>query len=87
MRLSDVYSHSMVIASDYRIADPVKVGRLLEKRKDGLAANAGRPDLAMATTAAALALVIALLSLPWREALSAALAAAGWRVVATRSNT
>jgi hypothetical protein len=37
MRLADVYSHSMVIASDYRIADPVKVGRLLEKRKDGLA--------------------------------------------------
>ncbi len=37
MSISDVYRHSMVIASDYRIADPVKVGRLLEKRKDGLA--------------------------------------------------
>jgi adenosylcobinamide-GDP ribazoletransferase len=49
-------------------------------RKDGLAANAGRPDLATATTAAALALVIALLSLPWREALGAALAAAACAV-------
>lgn len=37
MSMSDVYHHSMVIASDYRIDDPVKVGRLLEKRKDGLA--------------------------------------------------
>jgi adenosylcobinamide-GDP ribazoletransferase len=49
-------------------------------RKDGLAANAGRPDLATATTAAALALVIALLSLPPREALGAALAAAACAV-------
>ena len=38
MSISDVYRHSMVIASDYRIPDPVKVGRLLEKRKDRLAA-------------------------------------------------
>lgn len=38
MSISDMYRHSVVIASDYRIADPVKVGRLLEKRKDGLAA-------------------------------------------------
>ncbi len=43
-------------------------------RKDGLAANAGRPDFATAATAGALALLIALLSLPWREALGAALA-------------
>jgi adenosylcobinamide-GDP ribazoletransferase len=45
-------------------------------RKDGLAANAGRPDFATATIAAALALVIALLSLPWIEAFCAALLAA-----------
>jgi adenosylcobinamide-GDP ribazoletransferase len=45
-------------------------------RKDGLAANAGRPDFATAAIAAALALVIALLSLPWIEALGAALLAA-----------
>ena len=45
-------------------------------RKDGLAANAGRPDLATAATAGALALIIAWLALPWREAFGAALAAA-----------
>src|SRR3982074_117792 len=45
-------------------------------RKDGLAANAGRPDLATAGIAGASALVIALLSLPWGEALCAALVAA-----------
>jgi adenosylcobinamide-GDP ribazoletransferase len=44
-------------------------------RKDGLAANAGRPDSATAVTAGAFALVIALLSLPWWEALCAALVA------------
>src|ERR1700724_1447148 len=45
-------------------------------RKDGLAANAGRPDSATAGIAGAFALVIALLSLPWGEALCAALVAA-----------
>lgn len=45
-------------------------------RKDGLAANAGRPDTATAVTAGAIALIIAMLALPWREALGAALAAA-----------
>ncbi len=45
-------------------------------RQDGLAANAGRPDLATVATALALALIIALLALPWAEAISAALAAA-----------
>ena len=44
-------------------------------RKDGLAANAGKPEFATAATAAALALVIAWLALPWRLAFSAALAA------------
>ncbi len=44
-------------------------------RKDGLAASAGRPGLATAGTALALALIIALLSLPWADAISAALAA------------
>jgi adenosylcobinamide-GDP ribazoletransferase len=44
-------------------------------RKDGLAANAGRPDPATAAIAAALALIIALLSLPWSHALCAALVA------------
>ena len=39
MNLSDVYQHhSLVIASDYRIPDPAKVGPLLERRKDALAA-------------------------------------------------
>src|SRR5216684_3288743 len=41
-------------------------------REDGLAANAGRPDLATAAIAAAFALVITLLSLPWFDALCAA---------------
>jgi adenosylcobinamide-GDP ribazoletransferase len=45
-------------------------------RKDGLAANAGRPDLATAGIAAALAFIIALLSLPGTTALHAALVAA-----------
>jgi adenosylcobinamide-GDP ribazoletransferase len=44
-------------------------------RKDGLAANAGRPDPATAATAGALALVIAVLSLPWFDALCASLMA------------
>jgi adenosylcobinamide-GDP ribazoletransferase len=44
-------------------------------RKDGLAANAGRPDAATAAIAAALALAIALLLLPWMSALCAALVA------------
>ncbi|MET0901137.1 MAG: fatty-acid--CoA ligase [Mycobacterium sp.] len=38
MNLSDVYQHhSLVIASDYRIPDPSKVGPLLQRRKDALA--------------------------------------------------
>ncbi|MGZ5871522.1 MAG: adenosylcobinamide-GDP ribazoletransferase [Bradyrhizobium sp.] len=45
-------------------------------RKDGLAANAGRPDSTTVMTAGALAFVIALLALPWRVALGAALLAA-----------
>ena len=45
-------------------------------RKDGLAANAGRPDLATAAMAGVFALVIALLALPWFDALGAALVAA-----------
>jgi adenosylcobinamide-GDP ribazoletransferase len=45
-------------------------------RKDGLAANAGRPDPATAAMAGVFALVIALLVLPWFDALGAALVAA-----------
>jgi adenosylcobinamide-GDP ribazoletransferase len=45
-------------------------------RKDGLAANAGRPDPATAAIAGAFAVVIALLALPWFDALCAALLAA-----------
>jgi adenosylcobinamide-GDP ribazoletransferase len=45
-------------------------------RKDGLAANAGRPGSAAAMTVGAFALLIALLALPWRDALGAALVAA-----------
>jgi adenosylcobinamide-GDP ribazoletransferase len=44
-------------------------------RKDGLASQAGRPDLATAATASATALIIAVLSLPLIEALSAMLVA------------
>ena len=54
---------------------PVMAMSLPYARKDGLAANAGRPDLATAATAGALALIIALLALPWIEALCAALVA------------
>jgi adenosylcobinamide-GDP ribazoletransferase len=46
-------------------------------RKDGLAASAGPPDFATAATAGGLALVIALVVLPWRDAFGAALMAAG----------
>jgi adenosylcobinamide-GDP ribazoletransferase len=44
-------------------------------RQDGLAATAGRPELATAVTAGAFAVVIALLSLPAASALQAALTA------------
>jgi adenosylcobinamide-GDP ribazoletransferase len=44
-------------------------------RKDGLARNAGQPDAATAAIASGVALVIALLSLSWTNALCAALAA------------
>lgn len=37
MKLSDVYHHSVVIASDFRIPDPSRVGPLLHRRKDALA--------------------------------------------------
>lgn len=45
-------------------------------RKDGLARNAGQPDATTAVIAGGLALLIALLSLPWSSALFAALLAA-----------
>jgi adenosylcobinamide-GDP ribazoletransferase len=45
-------------------------------RNDGLAANAGRPVFATVAIAGAMALIIALLSLPWSSALWAALVAA-----------
>jgi adenosylcobinamide-GDP ribazoletransferase len=44
-------------------------------RKDGLAANAGQPDAAVAVTAIALALVIALLALSWTNTFWAAMVA------------
>ncbi|QPF85743.1 adenosylcobinamide-GDP ribazoletransferase [Bradyrhizobium genosp. L] len=44
-------------------------------RKDGLAASAGRPDSTIAAVAAGIALVIALLALPFASALLAAIAA------------
>ena len=37
MNIADVYQHSLVIAADYRIPDPAKVGPLVERRKDALA--------------------------------------------------
>lgn len=36
MNVSDVYQNSLVIAFDYRIPDPSRVGPLLEKRTDAL---------------------------------------------------
>jgi adenosylcobinamide-GDP ribazoletransferase len=54
---------------------PVMSMSLAYARKDGLAANAGRPDLPTAGIAGAFALVIALLTLPWIEALCAGLVA------------
>jgi adenosylcobinamide-GDP ribazoletransferase len=54
---------------------PVMSMSLPYARKDGLAANAGRPDPAIAAIAGVLAVVIALLALPWIEALAAALMA------------
>jgi adenosylcobinamide-GDP ribazoletransferase len=44
-------------------------------RKDGLAVNAGRPDLTTAVTAAALAALISVVALPLRDALPSMLAA------------
>jgi adenosylcobinamide-GDP ribazoletransferase len=44
-------------------------------RKDGLARNAGQPDAAISVIAGGLALVIALLSLSWTNALCATLLA------------
>jgi adenosylcobinamide-GDP ribazoletransferase len=55
---------------------PAMAMSLAYARKDGLAANAGRPDFATATIAASFALAIALLSLPFSEAACAALAVA-----------
>jgi adenosylcobinamide-GDP ribazoletransferase len=54
---------------------PAMAMNLAFARNDGLAANAGRPDSAIAATAAAMAGVIALLALPWLSAFCAALAA------------
>jgi adenosylcobinamide-GDP ribazoletransferase len=55
---------------------PVMAMTMPYARKSGLAATAGRPDSVTAVIAVALALVIALLALPWPEALGAALMAA-----------
>src|SRR5258706_9106913 len=67
---------------------PMMAASLPYARKDGPAANAGRPEFATAGIAGAFALVIALLPLPWLEALGAALVAAacanGMALVAER---
>ena len=55
---------------------PVMAMTMPYARKEGLAATAGRPDLATAAIAVASALVIASLALSWVEALGAALVAA-----------
>lgn len=55
---------------------PVMSLNLPYARKDGLAANAGQPDVAMAATAAAMALLIALLALSWTNAFWAVVVAA-----------
>jgi adenosylcobinamide-GDP ribazoletransferase len=54
---------------------PVMSMNLPYARKDGLARNAGQPDATIAVTAAGLALLIALLSLSWSNALFAAVLA------------
>jgi adenosylcobinamide-GDP ribazoletransferase len=54
---------------------PAMSMNLAYARQDGLAATAGRPELATAVTAGAFAVVIALLSLPAASALQAALTA------------
>jgi adenosylcobinamide-GDP ribazoletransferase len=59
---------------------PFMAMSLAYARNDGLAANAGRPESPTALTAGALALVIALIALPWRDALGAAIAAAACAV-------
>ena len=55
---------------------PAMAGNLRYARKDGLAVSAGRPDLATVVIAAALALLIAALALPFGAALEAAMMAA-----------
>jgi adenosylcobinamide-GDP ribazoletransferase len=55
---------------------PVMSLNLPYARKDGLAANAGQPDTAVATVAIAIALVIALLALSWANAFWAVLVTA-----------
>ena len=54
---------------------PVMSMHLPYARKDGLARNAGQPDATTAAIAGGLALIIALLTLSWTNALWAALAA------------
>jgi adenosylcobinamide-GDP ribazoletransferase len=55
---------------------PAMSNKLAHARADGLAVNAGRPDAATVGFAGAFALVVTLLSLPWLEALGAALVVA-----------
>ena len=75
--LPDGYAVQSLIAAHAlaRGVLPFMAMGLAYARKDGLAVNAGRPDAATALTAGALAVLVALLALPWREALGAALAA------------
>jgi adenosylcobinamide-GDP ribazoletransferase len=76
--LPDAYVVQSLIAAHAlsRGVLPVMSMSLPYARNDGLAANAGRPDLGTAGTALALALIIALLSLPWADAICAAVVAA-----------
>jgi adenosylcobinamide-GDP ribazoletransferase len=73
--LPDAYLVQSLIAAHAlaRGVLPAMSLRLPYARKDGLAANAGRPDSTTGATAGAIALGIALLSLPWVGALCAAL--------------
>jgi adenosylcobinamide-GDP ribazoletransferase len=75
--LPDAYVVQSLIATHAlaRGVLPAMATSLPYARKDGLAANAGRPDSTTAAIAGGFALVIALLSLPLSEALCAALAA------------
>jgi adenosylcobinamide-GDP ribazoletransferase len=68
---------ALIVAHAIARATPAFMAMVVPNaRADGLAASAGTPDAPIAATGAFIAMVIALLLLPWPEALGAALVAA-----------